>query len=277
VTNKVLDSFQEMSEKNPEKYEEFWNAYSQFIKEGLASGTEHREKLLPLLRFPSLKSDDKLISLDEYMASMPEDQEKIYYILGQDRRSIQHSPHLEAFRKADIDVLLATQPLDPFLFISVDKFGDRLFANVAAETPPGTVKPPTGDEETPKPEVNQDLIDRFKNVLGENVSDVRLTEHLVESPARLVDDEGSLPPELQQAYQLLNKDYEKNKKVLELNPTHTLIRQLQEIPLTNPLANAIIEQIYEDALLIEGLHPDPASMIQRIQQIMVTALEQLQD
>jgi molecular chaperone HtpG len=78
---------------------------------------------------------------------------------------------------------------------------------------------------------------------------------------------------MQRVYRMLNKDFQAPKKVLELNPRHPILERLSELPPDNPLAPVVIEQVYEDALLIEGLHPDPASMIARIQKLIEAALE----
>jgi molecular chaperone HtpG len=137
---------------------------------------------------------------------------------------------------------------------------------------------PVKEEETkadaPKLEDDEKdaVISRFKKQLGERVTDVRMTERLVESPARLVDPEGALNPEMQRVYRLLNKEYQTPQKVLELNPQHGILKSLAHLPEDAPLNEIIIEQVYEDALLIEGLHPDPASMIERIQKLMEKAL-----
>jgi molecular chaperone HtpG len=117
------------------------------------------------------------------------------------------------------------------------------------------------------------LVERFKRHLGDRVNEVRTTGRLSDSPARLVDPEGALNQEMQRVYRLLNKDYEAPKKVLEINPGHPILARLGALPEDSPVVPLIVEQIYDDALLIEGLHPDPASMISRIQKLMETALE----
>ena len=116
------------------------------------------------------------------------------------------------------------------------------------------------------------VIDRIKAQLGERISEVKTTDRLVSSPARLVDPEGTLNPELQRVYRMLDKKFEVPQKVLEINPRHPIIQRLASLPADSPVNELVIEQVYEDALLIEGLHPDPASMIDRIQKLMEKAL-----
>ena len=102
-----------------------------------------------------------------------------------------------------------------------------------------------------------ELIRLFKETLGERVEDVRLTERLTDLPARLVDPAGALDQGLQRVYRLLNREFTAPKKVMELNPRHPILLRLGSLPAGDPLAALVIEQIYENALLIEGLHPDP--------------------
>ncbi len=130
------------------------------------------------------------------------------------------------------------------------------------------------EEQTPALAVSEHagLIERFKSSLGERVTDVRMTERLSGSPARLVDPADAPNQEMQRVYRLLNKDFEAPKKVPELNPRHPILVRINALPADSTLANLIIEQVYEDALLIEGLHPNPAGMIERIQKIIEAAL-----
>ncbi len=118
------------------------------------------------------------------------------------------------------------------------------------------------------------LVEHFKQVLGERVADVRASTRLYQSVARLADADANANPELQRVYKYLGKEYEIPKKVLELNPSHTMLKDLLNLEAGSELQNIIIEQIYDSSLLVEGLHPDPSSMASRVQQIMEAALKQ---
>ena len=102
---------------------------------------------------------------------------------------------------------------------------------------------------------------------------MRVTDRLVESPVRLVDEDGAIKPEMQRVYTMLNREYETPKRVLEVNPNHTILEKIQSLNENHPLIPTIIDQIYDDALLIEGLHPEPANMITRVQKIIEAALD----
>jgi molecular chaperone HtpG len=116
-------------------------------------------------------------------------------------------------------------------------------------------------------------VERFKQVLGDRVTDVRASNRLSQSVARLVDPDGTMNPELQRVYKYLGKEVEVPKKILELNPAHAIMRNLLKPGADFGLQALVIEQIFDSALLIEGLHPDPSSMVPRLQQLMEAALE----
>ena len=261
-------------QKPAAEYAQFWKSFGRFIKEGAATDREALDTLAPLLRYSTLNNPGKLVSLDEYVQNLKPEQKKIYYILGDDERSVIHSPHLDVFRKAGVDVLLMTDPLDSFVLLALTQYKEYALVNAAQEKPEGAAEEAPA-EESKEPALPQEAVDtlvqRFKTALGERVSDVRTTDRLTDSPARLVDKEGSMNQEVQRVYRMLQKEYEAPEKVLEINPRHPIVKRLSAAP-EGELAGMIIEQIYEDALLIEGLHPDPAGMIGRIQKLMNAAL-----
>ncbi len=277
VTSKIIETLKKMAQDKPDDYTKFWQTFSRFIKEGVAMDRESLDSLTPLLRFHTLNKPEQWMSLDEYTEALKADQKKIYYLLGDDERSLAHSPHLDVFRHSGVDVLLLADPLDSFMLINLTKYKELPLVNAASEKP--EVQPeekPEGEEQKQEEALPEDelqaLVNRFKFVLGERVSDVRSTDRLIGSPARLVDKEGSMGQEMQRVYRLLNKEYEVPQKVLEINPRHPILKSLAARPAGQDLDQIIIEQIYEDALLIEGLHPDPAGMIGRIQDLMKRAL-----
>ena len=272
VTSKVIDTLKKLAEEDETKYNQFWEAYARFIKQGVAIEQAEPETLYPLLRFHTTKSPDQWYSLEAYVERMQPGQDQIYYIIGDDEHSILYSPHLEVVKRFDYEVLLMADPVDAFMLMGLNKYKDHILANIATsdlKLPEGDEKP--ADQALPESDYSG-LVERFKAQLGERVTEVRMTGRLSDSPARLVDPEGVLNQEMQRVYRLLNRDFEVPKKVLELNPRHPILVRLNTLPADSPLNALITEQIYEDALLIEGLHPDPASMIARIQKLMEAAL-----
>src|SRR4030043_622281 len=276
VTSQVTSSLEKLAKDEPDNYSKFWEEFGRYIKEGVAIEQTEPESLYPLLRFHTTNFTDKWSSLDDYLERMKPEQKDVYYILGDDERSVVYSPHLDIIRKYGFEVLLLTAPIDPFMVVRLGKYKDHALVNVSSPD----IKLPLIDKEPeaetqPALDPNEwvSLIQRFKSQLGEKVTDVRMTDRLSESPARLVDPEGVPNQEMQRVYRMLQEDFKAPKKVLELNPQHPILMQLNSLPPDAELGQMIIDQIYEDALLIEGLHPDPAGMIERIQKIIQAAIK----
>jgi molecular chaperone HtpG len=276
LTSKLTSALDKLSKDEPEKFTTFWEQFGRFIKEGIAIEQTEPESLYPLLRFHTNTSPNQWSSLDEYIGRLKPDQKDIYYILGDDEHSVVYSPHLDIFKKHGFEVLLFADPVDPFMAVRLTKFKDHNLVNVSSPDLklPCLEKEPEA-ESAPSLEPGEwvTLISRFKAQLGEKVADIRMTDRLSDSPARLVDPEGALNPELQRVYRILKEDIKTPKKILELNPRHPILFQLNKLPADTDLSHQVIDQLYEDALLIEGLHPDPAGMIERIQKIIQAAVK----
>ena len=276
LTRQVVNKLDEMAKKQPETYEKFWESFSGYLKEGIASEPMVSDDLAPLVRFHTTAHPESWVSFAEYIERIKSGQDKIYYILGDDPHSVARSPHLDYFRENNYEVILFTDPMDSFMLMGLRKYGDFSLVNVASpdlELPTDVSTPE--DDSRLEPLSDDDfsaLAERFKTQLGDRVTDVRTTDRLSDSVARLIDPDGALDQEVQRVYRYLGKDYEIPKKVLELNPRHPIIRRLSALPSDDELGNEVIEQIYDSALLIEGLHPDPASMLSRIQDFMERAL-----
>jgi molecular chaperone HtpG len=277
LTNQVIRKLKDMADKEPDIYLQFWSEFGQFIKEGVAANDENKEELSGLLRFHSTTIPDHWSSLDDYLEHMKPGQDKIYYILGDDESSVSRSPHLDYFQTHCYEVLTLTDPIDPFLLLGLRDYKEYPLQNVADSDlvlPEETAEGEEGEEPSaPLPDEQiQSLVDTFKDILAEKVSDVRTTDRLTNSVARLVDTKGSLGQEMQRVYRMMDRKYRIPKKILEINPDHPLMKQLVLLGNDKPLTGLVVEQIFESTLLIEGLHPDPAAMIPRIQQLMESAL-----
>ncbi len=279
LTNQVIQKLKEISEKDGDLYGKFWTEFGQFLKEGVAANDEYRDELSSLLRFRSTTLPDHWSSLDDYLEHTKPGQDKIYYILGDDMSSVARSPHLDYFQTHCIDVLTLTDPVDSFMLLGLREYQGKPLMNVAdADLELPASEEEAGDEKKEDQEVLSDvnvdqLLNNFKEVLGERVSDVRVTDRLTNSIARLVDAKGALGQEMQRVYRMMDRDFQIPKKILEINPGHAILKRIADLPQDSPLRELVIEQIFDSTLLIEGLHPDPASMIPRIQQLMDAALD----
>lgn len=260
-----------------EHYPAFWERFGGFIKEGIATDHSDKESLYPLLRFRTTRSNGAWRSLNEYVGAMKPGQKQIFYLLGDDARALARSPHLDYFQKHGYEVILLSDLIDSFMILGIPAYEGFDLANVAAPD----LALPAADEPSaesgaegaaPEPDLTG-LVERFKTVLGDRVSDVRTTTRLSGSIARLVDPEGALNPEMQRVYKLMDREFTAPKKVLELNPQHPMLSALAALGPDDARAALLIEQLYENTLLIEGLHPDPAAMVARIEALMRAAVE----
>jgi molecular chaperone HtpG len=279
LTGRILSSLDDMAENHAPDYHKLWQSYGVFIKEGLASDGQNKEKLLKLLRFTSSKSQgqEDWRSLKDYMEAMPAEQKEIYFLLGADRPAIERSPHLDYFKKHDIEVIYFYEPIDSFMIFSlreyegksirsVDEEGLQLPAEIeSAEAPPPADEPAWGS-----------FKERIKKALGDKILDVRESKLLLDSPCRLVTP-GDLPAaSLDRVQRLLDKDYKAPPRIFEINRNHPLIKKLAGTK-DEALGDLIVTQLYELSLLQEGLHPDPAALAPGMQQLMEFALKSESD
>jgi molecular chaperone HtpG len=278
LTHKVIDALKDLAAQDAEKYKTFWQEFSNFIKEGLATDFTARDKLTPLLRFYSSRSESELVSLAAYTGRMQAEQRTIYYILGESVKSLAHSPHLDYFRKENLEVLYLVDPLDSFMLSGLQTYEGFPLKNVDDPTLDLPASPAKEGEAAPIAPAEFDaLVARFKAQLGDKVTDVRATDRLVDHPARLVAPEGDHGHEMDRVRRMLDKDFTIPKRVLELNRRHPLIQNLSQLVAHNQaeaVVNDCILQLYESSLLLEGLHPNPADMVGRIQTLMEAATRQ---
>jgi molecular chaperone HtpG len=211
-------------------------------------------------------------SLDDYLLRMKPGQKSIHFIVGDDVKSVMRSPHLDYFQKEGIEVLLFTEPVDSFMLMGLRKYKDFEFDDISKAAPDAD-KP---EEQTEKEKLAREkfdkLIERFKQVLGARVADVRSSKRLSQSVARLVDAGGGMGSEFERVYKYVGQEFMSAPKILELNPAHSILTDLMKLEDSSALQATIIEQIYDSALLVEGLHPDPSSIVPRVQQLMQAAL-----
>ena len=276
LVGKLIKELESLAREKPDGYRRFWDEFGVFIKEGIATDPAGKDNLLPLLRFHSSKADDGgLVSLAEYAARLAPDQPAIYYLLGEDLESVAHSPHLDYFEANDIEVLYLIDPIDSFMVMALTEFKDRPLKNVDDATLDLPQKEETEAREAAIPEADFNrLVGRFVKVLGDKVTEVRESKVLRDNPCRLVSSESVPGREMQRVYKLLNKEFEVPKKILEINRGHPLMRNLARLVTDAPddaVIDPAIEQLFENQLLIEGIHPNPATMTARIQTLLEAA------
>ncbi|RMG88970.1 MAG: molecular chaperone HtpG, partial [Chloroflexi bacterium] len=278
IRGRVLRELNRMAEKEPEKYGRFWHEFGRAFKEAIAVDPAAQNDVMPLLRYHSSKSGEALTSLDAYIERMPAAQKEIYYVLGDDLKSVALSPHLDPFKARDLEVLYWVDPLDALIAPMMKSYKDKPFRNIDQadlELPEveGKEAEETAESAIADPDFNR-FIGRCVTTLGDRIVEVRESKVLKDSPVRLVSPKDAQNQEMQRLYKYLDKPYEIPKKILEVNRNHPLIVHLAKLVTEQPdaeLINVAIEQLYESALLQEGLHPNPAEMLPRIQRLLELA------
>jgi molecular chaperone HtpG len=280
LVRKILKELETLSESEPEAYASFWSEFGPFVKEGVAAvpvaDPAAKDDLLPLLRFHSSRAGSDLISLSEYVERMDEEQSAIYYVLGDDLESVARSPHLDYFKAHDIEVLYLVDPIDTFLAMALPEYEGKPFKNAdSAELDLAQEQDVEEEafEALAEPDFNR-LVGRFVKVLGDRVVEVRESKVLRDSPCRLVSPDNAPEREMSRVYRMLGREFEMPKQILEINRRHPIIVNLARLVSETPDAELIdtsIEQLFDNLLLVEGLHPNPTAMIPRIQQLMEAA------
>jgi molecular chaperone HtpG len=268
LVNKILSTLDELKRKERDRYVTFFRELGAMLKEGVPQDWTQRERIADLLLFESTKTEPgTYTTLEEYIERMPVSQKEIYYLVGETRQSIEHSPYVESFRAQDQEVLLLTEPIDEFVVGALHEFKGKTLK--AADK--GALDAAAVDETRQK--TFQPLLDLLKSSLPE-VKDVRLSQRLKESAVCLVADEGELGAHMERLMQRMGRGQEipAAKKILEVNPDHPTIAALQQL-LAGNASDPRLEQygrlLYEQALLAEGSKlPDPAGFAKRLNDVI---------
>jgi molecular chaperone HtpG len=278
LTKQVLSHLKKLGQ-DKDRYTKFWNEHSKRFKLGYADFA-NQEAFGELLRFNSSRHEDKtgLISLDEYIESAKDGQKEIYYISGPSREAIEQNPHLEIFRAKGLEVLYLYEPVDEFVMDSLRKFKE--FELKATENADITniEKYADNSEKKDKPEElskeeSKDMdrfLKRVQEILGDRITEARISKRLSQSPSCLVSPDGSTS-QMHKIMQMVTKDTSIPKKVFEINQDHKLVRNLLAVFGKNEqdeFVSTVIEQLYESALLMDGYLADPHKMVNRLNKLM---------
>lgn len=273
VQGRVLKGLEREAEADAKKFAEFYGAFSRFLKEGVATDMENKEPIAKLLRFESsMTTGEETVGLSDYVKRMKEGQTAIYYQIAPNRAAIEHGPYLEAFKTKGFEVLFLYETIDDYVMNALGEFdGKNLQAVNSAEIDLGDTGP---DGETLTKEDTEKLCGWLKERLGNRVTEVRGGKRLVSSPAMALQSEGEMSPQIRQMMRALKKDVPgASPVILEINPTHAIVRRLAAASSSNPeLAGLIAEQVLDNALMSAGLLEDAQDMIGRVQKIMEQAL-----
>ena len=258
LTRKVLDALTEMKEKEPENYLKFWGQFGRALKEGVGSDYENKERLLSLLLFESSHDPKELTTLKAYVERMKSEQTEILYLTGESRKVIENSPHLEASRQKDYEVLYLSDPVDELLVQSVYEFEQKKMKSVTkGKVNLGTEEEKKQREEELKKREEEyaKFLEACQKKLDQYVKRICLSTRLVDSPACLVTEEHEYSPHLERLLQKGKGGGPKQRRIMELNADHPLIARLYQHFQANAEDSQIedaMEILFELALLAEG-------------------------
>ncbi len=274
---RILGLLEKMARNDSEKYQKFWDEFGKVLKEGPAEDFANKERLAGLFRFASTKSEDdeQTVTLDDYLERMAEKQEKIYYITADSLTAARNSPHLEIFKKKDIEVLLLTDRVDEWLMSHLTEYKEKLFQSVTkGQLDLGELEDEEDKEQQEKAEkAHKKLLKGISKALGEKVKDVRVSSRLVESPACLVVDDYDMSQNLARVLKQLGQDAPMPTPIMELNVEHPLVERLEQEEDKNRYSE-LAELLYDQALLAEGGQlEDPAGFVHRLNRLMLDMSE----
>ncbi|MBV1856226.1 molecular chaperone HtpG [Catellatospora sp. NEAU-YM18] len=264
LVRKVLGTLKDMLAKDPERYAGFWREFGQAVKEGLVNDPDNQAAILDVVQLTSTHDPARPTTLREYVERMKPDQTEIFYLVGEQRSTLENSPHLEAFAANGIEVLLLHDPVDAMWVDMVGDFDGKSFTSASR----GEADLKSERDAEPATETFTELLGWMGTRLTEKVKEVRLSSRLTTSAACLVSDAFDAPPALERLYRAMGQDVPKTKRILELNPQHQLVEKLRAAHAERGDDDALAETaefLYAMALLAEGGElDDPAGFARRL-------------
>ena len=273
LSKRALDMLEKLAKDEPAKYQTFWNAFGNVLKEGPAEDFSNREAIAKLLRFATTHNSDanQNISLTDYVARMKPDQKEIYYIAADSHQNALGSPHLEIFRKKGIEVLLLSDRIDDWLMSHLNEFDGKPLRDIArGELDLGALE--DTEEKKAKEETDKEFADLCKQIaesLKDDVETVRTTHRLTDSPACLVVQEDDMGAQMRRILEAAGQKLPDSKPILEINPQHPLVQRLKQESNGSRSAD-LIAVIHEQARLAGGDSlKDAAAYVRRINKLLL--------
>ncbi len=270
VIKKTLEMLKNLATTDADKYAAWWKELGIVLKEGFYMNWEHLDELKELLRFDSTKTEDgKYVSLEEYVARMPESQKEIYYLIGDNKATVKGNPNLEAFRAKGYEVLLLSDPIDEFMVGSLGEYKEKKFHDISR----GDVDFEKTAEEKKAEETSKKtfagLCETLQKVLDSDLKEVRVSSRLKDSPCCLVTDENAMSARMERMMEAMGHKQEKQKRILEINPGHPICEMLKAKAEAGEDLGDWPKALYGQALLAEGSQlPDPAAYVKAITQLL---------
>jgi len=277
LVKKSIEMFNEIAE-NDEDYKKFYEAFSKSLKLGIHEDNKNRSKISELLRYSSSTSGTEWTSLKDYVGRMKENQEHIYYITGENKNAVENSPFTEALRKRNLEVLYMVDPIDEHAVQQMKEYDGKKLMNVTKEG----LDLGLSDEEKAAFEEEKStfegLCKKMKEILGDGVEEVLVSNRMEDSPCSLVTTEYGWSANMQRIMkaQVLRdgqmSSFMVGKKKLEINPKHGIIKELKNKFAANSSDRTIKDLVwllYETALLTSGFTlEDPVKFATHIHKLI---------
>jgi molecular chaperone HtpG len=251
------------------RYLAFWNEFGRVLKEGIYHDAASREQLARLMRYESSHGQG-LQSLQDYVARMQEGQKAIYYVAADSLAAAQKSPHIEALKQRNYEVIYMVDKIDEWVVDVLREFEGKELCSASK----GALElPETDQQKQAKEEQQKDLapvLSRMHKVLDEKVKEVRVTDRLTDSPACLVSDRHGMSANMERVLREAGQVVPEQKRILELNPKHPVVQRLRGFAESDEGRFARwTELLHDQALLAEGALPaDPAAFARRVAELM---------
>lgn len=278
LTKKIFGKLNALAEDDYDTFKKFWKDFGPIIKEGLHSDFENKDSLLELCRFQSSNGDseDDLTTLKQYVSRMREEQKDIYYITGESRAIVEKSPHLEIFREKGIEVLYLVDPIDEFIVPNLGPFeGKQLVSVTKGDLDLGDLGKEEKKAQKKTEKEYKGLVEKIKNVLGDDVKDVRVTTRLKDSPCCLVADANDMGAHMEKLMKSMGQDVPASKRILEINGTHVIFQNIKTVfekDSEDARLDDWVRLLYDQAIIAEGqLLQNPTDFLKRVNDLLSSA------
>ncbi|MDC0390949.1 molecular chaperone HtpG [Candidatus Thioglobus sp.] len=264
--SRILKELEKMAKNKPEKYADFWKEFGMVMKEGVVEDPANKDKIASLLRFATTKTDseDQIVSLADYIARMDAEQKDIYYVTAETFGAAKGSPHLEIFKEKNIEVLLLSDRVDEWMVSNFTEFEGKTLKSIAK----GDLQDLDSTEEKKEKEKTakgfKKTLEEMQKILENKVKEVKISNRLSESPSCLVADENEMGGNMERIMASLGQDVPETKPILEINPTHPLVKKLK-----TKVDENLVNILFDQAVLSEGGQlKDPAEFVKRMNKLI---------
>lgn len=285
VTKRVLGDLNKLAESDTAAFATFWGQFGAALKEGLYEQTEHRDDIFKVCRFfSSHENSEKLVSLEDYVSRMKDDQKDIYYISGENIETLKNSPQLEGFRSRGLEVLFFTDTIDDFWLQQAMEYKGHKFQSITK----GNINLKQFDDkalddkkdEKSEDKSNEDfapLIKLMKETLEEHIDDVQISSRLTDSPVCIVAPEHGVDMHMERVLKVHQKYTGSTKPVLEINKDHSLVKKMVALNADFSNEDTIKDMSYlllDQAKIIQG-EPisNPTAFVRRMSKYMEDAVD----